>query len=140
MKKLMNIAKKDSTALAALAMVVTPTIILFVIIVVYKYANRICKDDEVLLSQSANSSNGSYWTYELSTEDIIREKQYYESRFPLNFGPGYQQNWIFEIIDEGEVTIHWIAYSGDSINLKKSYNITYYFKNDGSYQIMTPES
>ena len=72
MKKLMNIAKKDSMALAALAIVVTTTIILFVI-VVYKYANRICKDDEVLLSQSANSSNGSYWTYELSTEDIIRE-------------------------------------------------------------------
>lgn len=30
-----------------------------------------------------------------------REKQYYESKFPLNFGSGYKQNWIFEITGEG---------------------------------------
>lgn len=113
-------------------------IFLFLIAPVYICSNNTCKSKEVLLSQSANSSSGSYWTYELSTEDIIREKQYYESKFPLNFGSGYKQNWIFEITGEGEVTVNWIAYSGDSIDIKKSYNITYYFENDGSYQIMSP--
>ncbi len=119
---------------------ITLIIMLLLITAVYTCSNSVCENNEVLLSQSANSSSGLYWTYELSTEGIISEKQYYESKFPLNFGPGYKQNWIFEIIDEGEVTINWIAYSGSSINLKKSYKITYFFRNDGSYQIISPGS
>ncbi len=115
-------------------------IFLFLIASVYTCSNSTCKNKEVLLSQSANSSSGLYWTYELSTEGIISEKQYYESKFPLNFGPGYKQNWIFEVIGEGEVTVNWIAYSGSSINLKSSYNVTYYFESDGSYQIMSSDS
>lgn len=115
-------------------------IFLFLIASVYTCSNSTCKNKEVLLSQSANSSSGLYWTYELSTEGIISEKQYYESKFPLNFGPGYKQNWIFEVIGEGEVTVNWIAYSGSSINLKRSYNVTYYFESDGSYQIMSSDS
>lgn len=98
------------------------------------------KNNEIVLSQSANSSSGVYWEYKLSTDGIIEEKQYYESRFPLNFGPGYEQNWIFEVIGEGEVTIHWTAYHGSSIDYKKSYDITYYFKDSGSYTVTSSQS
>lgn len=115
-------------------------IILCLITTVYTRSNNKCENKDVLVSQSANSSSGLYWTYELNTEDIISEKKYYESKFPLNFGPGYKQNWIFEVVSEGEVTINWIAYSGSSIDLKKSYSETYYFESNGSYQIMPLES
>lgn len=64
----------------------------------------------VTFMQNGNYSSGSYWEYELSTEDVIKEVDYHTSRFYLNFGPGYQQNWEFEIVGEGEVTIHWLAY------------------------------
>lgn len=58
-------------------------IFLFLIASVYICSNNTCKSKEVLPSQSANSSSGSYWTYELSTEDIIRENNIMKVNFHL---------------------------------------------------------
>ncbi len=91
---------------------------------------------EVVFSQKANSSSGSCWEYELSTDTVIKEIEYYTSKFPLNFGPGYTQNWRFEIIGKGEVTVKWLAYQGDDYQEKSSYSVTYYFDNDGNYSIV----
>lgn len=95
------------------------------------------KATEVILSQKANSSSGSYWEYELSTDTVINEIEYYESKFPLNVGPGYAQNWRFEVIGEGEITIKWLAYEGDSYKESDSYSITYLFDDEGKYTIVS---
>ncbi len=91
-------------------------------------------------TQSANSSSGSYWEYELSTDTILVETDYHESKSPLNFGPGYTQHWTFEIMNAGEVTIHWLAYEGDSYKESDSYSTTYVFDADGNYDIIPNET
>lgn len=116
-------------------------VILFFFTIIYAHINHSHKKNELLLTQSANGSSGSYWEYSLSTENVIKEKQYYESRNPLNFGPGYKQNWLFEVIGEGEVTIYWIAYEGgNSINQSKSYTLTYNFDKNGKYTIVSSQN
>lgn len=85
---------------------------------------------EVILSQKANSSSGSYWEYELSNTSVIEEIDYYTSRFPFNFA-GYEQHWKFRVIGEGEVTIHWLAYDGGDYSADKSYSETYIFDSRG---------
>lgn len=75
------------------------------------------------LTQKASHSAGSYWEYSLSNNDVISETDYFETSF---FGPGFTQHWQFEIINDGEVTIHWTAYhSGNEIDKKNSYDVTY---------------
>lgn len=115
-------------------------VILFFFTIIYANKNHSHKKNELLLTQSANSSSGLYWEYSLSTEKVIKEKQYYESRNPLNFGSGYKQNWLFEVIGEGEVTIYWIAYSGSSIDKSKSYTLTYDFDENGKYSIVSSQN
>lgn len=95
------------------------------------------KAPEVILSQKANSSSGSYWEYELSTDTIINEIEYYESKFSLNVGPGYTQNWRFEVIGEGKITVKWLAYEGDSYKESASYSVTYLFDDEGKYTIVS---
>jgi len=95
------------------------------------------KTPEVIFSQKANSSSGSYWEYELSTDTIINEIEYYESKFPLNFGSGYTQSWRFEVIGEGEIIIKWLAYEGDSYKESDSYSITYLFDDEGRYTVVS---
>ena len=56
-------------------------IILCLITTVYTRSNNKCENKDVLLSQSANSSSGLYWTYELNTEDIISEKNIMKANF-----------------------------------------------------------
>ena len=79
------------------------------------------------VKQSANGSSGTFWKYELSTENVIQEKKYYTTQF---LGSGYTQHWIFEIIGEGEVTIHWLAYTYGDYTESKSYSTTYWIGED----------
>ena len=74
------------------------------------------------LTQKGNHSAGNYWEYSLSNDDVIKEADYYETSF---FGPGYTQHWKFEILNDGNVTIHWTAYHGDGWSEKDSYYATY---------------
>lgn len=88
------------------------------------------------LSQTANGSSGSYWEYTLSTDNVIKEIDYYETSI---IGPGYRQYWIFEITGEGEVTINWLAYEGDSYSEKNSYGITYFFDDEGKRTVISEQ-
>lgn len=113
-------------------------IILFIIALIFNYTKNVHNDNkEIHFSQQANNSNGTYWNYSLSTNTIISEKEYYETHSPLNFGPGYTENWIFDIIGDGDVTIQWLAYKGGSLSEKDSYSITYHFEENGEYSTIS---
>lgn len=118
----------------------TALIILFIMASIFIYTKKVRNGNkEIRFSQQANSSSGTYWHYSLSTNTVISEKEYYATRFPLNFGSGYTENWIFDIIGDGDVTIQWFAYKGDALSEKDSYSITYHFEENGEYHI-TSES
>jgi predicted secreted protein len=87
-----------------------------------------CAEKPVVLrqAQTANSSNGSYWEYELSAEDVLTESEYYETSF---LGPGYTQHWEFEAVGEGNATIIWKHYTaGKNLDTQHSYCATYQVK------------
>ncbi len=94
-----------------------------------------CSDDNTIeFTQKGNSSSGSYWEYDLSCDNILKEIQYEETSF---LGPGYTQHWTFEIIGTGYVTINWLAYEGGrDYSEKKSCSVTYEFFDDGSCKII----
>lgn len=115
----------------------TVLLILFFIALILTYPKIKHQHKEVHFSQKANSSSGAYWDYSLSTNTVISEKEHYETRFPLNFGPGYTENWIFEIMDEGNVTIQWLAYQGGFLSEKDSYCITSHFEKNGEYHVIS---
>lgn len=89
------------------------------------------------LTQKGNSSAGSYWEYSLSNDDVIQETDYYKTSF---LGPGYTQHWKFEILNDGNVTIHWTAYHGDRESEKDSYDTTYYVSDGKLRAILNPET
>lgn len=116
----------------------TMLIILFFMAVVFNNTNNVHNDkNEIRFSQQANGSSGTYWNYSISTNTVISEKEYYETRSPISFGPGYTENWIFEIIGEGDVTIQWLAYKGGTLSETDSYSITYRFEENGKYRIIS---
>lgn len=88
-------------------------------------------DDIFVVRQSANGSAGAYWEYELSCSGVLEEIDYQTTRNALNFGPGYKQEWTFQATGEGEVTINWLAYEGDSLVQDKCYSQTYLVDGDG---------
>lgn len=102
----------------------TILVIISTLILIFQKDNK--SEADFCLKQSANSSSGTYWEYELSTDKIIKETNYYETRFPLNF-TGYKQNWEFDIIGRGDVTVYWKAYDGGSYDEKNCYSVTYSF-------------
>ena len=83
-----------------------------------------------------NDRGGNYWEYRLSNNNVIREIEYYHGRFFLNLGPAETQNWIFELVNEGEVTITWQEYEGGGF-VGDSYEITYYFDEKGEYTVIS---
>ncbi len=87
-------------------------------------------------TQTTNDRGGNYWEYRLSIDNVIREIEYYRSRFFLNFGPAETQNWIFELVNEGEVTITWQEYEGGGF-VGDSYEVTYYFDEKGEYTVIS---
>lgn len=102
-------------------------LVLFVLYVIETQNNS---NDQIHFVQKANGSNGEFWKYELSTDAILTEKEYYKSKV------GRRQNWIFEQIGVGEVTITWKAHEGGMYDEKNSYCITYYFYSDGTYTVL----
>jgi len=89
----------------------------------------------IRFTQTANNRGGNYWEYRLSSDKVIREIEYYHSRSFLNFGPAETQNWIFEPVNAGEVTITWQEYEGGGF-VGDSYDVTYYFDEDGNYTVL----
>lgn len=108
-----------------------------VVFIFSTYDNEDNKSKTIEFTRNANSSDGSYWEYELSTDTVITEVDYYTSKFPLNFGSGYKQHWTFEAIGEGEVTISWIAYEGDTYDEKHSYSVTYSVDSKGKFHLVS---
>lgn len=89
--------------------------------------------NRITISQNANGSSGEHWEYELSCDNVLREVKYQTHRSPLNFGPGYEEQWIFEAVAEGEVTIRWTAYEGgEHIMEDKCYSAVYNVDADGN--------
>ncbi len=82
------------------------------------------------VAQFASGSSGEFWTYELSTDKVIKEIEYEENIL------GSEQEWSFEQIGVGEVTIRWNAHEGLRYNESGSYSITYYFDEDGNYTVL----
>ena len=89
----------------------------------------------IKFSQNANGSSGRNWKYQLDTEDVIKEIEYYTSRHFLNIGPGYEQNWIFEVVNPGEVTVTWFEYESGN-DLEGTYSIRYYVDTNGELTIL----
>ena len=84
------------------------------------------KDNRLYCSQTANGSSGKHWEYKTDQDGILKAVDYYESRGFLNFGPGYIQRWVFEPIEQGEVTINWISYkAGDIVVESECYHVIY---------------
>lgn len=116
--------------------------VLFVLAVIVVKVNK--KEEETVLkhkegirfSQNANGSSGEFWKYQLDAEDVIKEIEYYESRHFLNFGPGYEQNWIFEVVNPGEVTITWLKYESGR-DFEGSYSIRYHVDINGELTVLT---
>lgn len=90
----------------------------------------------IRFTQTTNDRGGNYWEYRLSNDKVIREIEHYNSRFFLNFGPGETQNWIFELVNAGEVTITWQEYEGGGF-IGDSYEVTYYFDAEGNYTVIS---
>lgn len=90
--------------------------------------------DTIAFTQKANGSAGHYWEYELSNNDILQEISYTQTQI---FPPGYTQHWTFQVLGEGDVTIHWIAYKGGDISEKDSYSITYHFDENAKYSVIS---
>ncbi len=100
--------------------------IIAVILIVLMLTACADKDNKIYCSQNANHSLGAEWKYEITPAGILKEADHYESRSPLNCGPGYSQHWVFEPIGQGEVTISWISYeAGDHVVESECYFVVY---------------
>ncbi len=105
-------------------MKVVPIISAFLITIGFTSFNK--DDNRLYCSQSANGSAGDHWGCELVPDNILKEVDYYTTKFPLNLGPGYVENWVFEPIGQGEVTINWTAYTGGAfVDEDSSYYVVY---------------
>ena len=102
--------------------------------------NPVTKEDKyeegIRFTQTAHDRGGNYWEYKLSNDTVIKEIERYHSRFFLNFGPAVTQNWIFELVNAGEVTITWMECEGGK-TVGDSYEITYYFDDAGKYTVIS---
>lgn len=84
---------------------------------------------DVTFTMPANGSSGEHYEYAFDRDDILREKDSYTKRFFLNFGPGYDDVWEFDIIGEGELTVSWTKYhSGTSVDKDECFTETYLVK------------
>lgn len=80
------------------------------------------KDNKVYFSQPANGSRGQTWKYEINPEGVLKEVDFYDSYILL----AHYENWVFEPISQGEVTINWICFvSGTSVDEDECYSVTY---------------
>ena len=110
--------------------VVLPIVLLLVLAVVIFGVWQMSRPTTLHVAQFASGSSGKFWTYELSTDKVIKEIVYEENIF------GSEQEWTFEQIGVGEVTIRWNKHEGLRYNETGSYSITYYFDEDGNYTVL----
>ena len=109
---------------------VVPIALLLVLVVVILGVWQMSRPTTLHVAQFASGSSGEFWTYELSTDKVIKEIEYKENIL------GSEQEWSFEQIGVGEVTIRWNAHEGLRYNESGSYSITYYFDEDGNYTVL----
>ena len=108
---------------------VIPIALLLVLAVVILGVWQMSKPTTLHVAQFASGSSGKFWTYELSTDTVIKEIAYEKNIF------GFEQEWTFEQIGVGEVTIRWNKHERGEYSERGSYSITYYFDGDGNYTI-----
>ena len=113
-----------------LCYVLIPVILLLIAVAVIFGVWQMSRPTTLHVAQFASGSSGEYWTCELSTDKVIKEIAYEENIF------GSEQEWTFEQIGVGEVTIRWNAHEGLRYNENSSYSITYYFDEDGNYTVL----
>lgn len=94
------------------------------------------KDDRIKITKPANGSAGIHWEYIMNNDNILCEAEYYTKRSFLNFGPGYDEVWVFDQVGEGEVTFCWTEYSGGS-DKGSSHSETYYVGTDGEFDLIS---
>ncbi len=86
------------------------------------------KDNKVYFSQPANGSRGQTWKYEINPEGVLKEVDFYDSYI---LPTAHYENWVFEPINQGEVTINWICFvSGTSVDEDECYSVTYLVDED----------
>lgn len=113
-----------------LCYVMIPIVLLLILVVVILGVWKMSRPTTLHIAQFASGSSGEFWTYELSTDKVIKEIEYEENIL------GSEQEWSFEQIGVGEVTIRWNAHEGLRYNESGSYSITYYFDEDGNYTVL----
>ena len=101
--------------------------ILFMVYCCYEHSRYI------IVQQYANSSSGIHWTYELSSNTVIQESDYFQSIAI----PGYTQKWKFAVIESGEVTIYWKQYIGGDLAEQNCYAVTYQIDENKNWKIIS---
>ncbi|MDE7360794.1 MAG: hypothetical protein K2N38_02545 [Oscillospiraceae bacterium] len=81
-------------------------------IIVQMVQSKRPRTGDVMFTMPANGSSGEYYEYAFDRDDILRETDSYIESFFLNFGPGYNDVWEFDIIGEGDLTVSWTSYCG----------------------------
>lgn len=80
-------------------------------------------NNKLHFSQPANGSRGQTWRYEINPEGVLKEVDFYDSYI---LPTAHYENWVFEPINQGEVTINWICFvSGTSVDEDECYSVTY---------------
>lgn len=93
------------------------------------------KDNRIKITKPANGSAGIHWEYTINNDNVLREAEYYTKRFFLNFGPGYDEVWVFDQIGEGEVTFNWTEYTAGTDKVS-SHTETYRVGSDGEFELI----
>lgn len=75
------------------------------------------------------SSFASNWVYEMSEQDILKER---EHQYLYALVGGDYQYWEFEAVGEGEVTIEYTAQYQLEVVEEKCFSVTYYVDEDGT--------
>lgn len=80
-------------------------------------------NNKLHFSQPANGSRGQTWRYEINPEGVLKEIDFYDSYI---FPTAHYENWVFEPIGKGEVTVNWISYkAGTSVVADECYYVIY---------------
>lgn len=80
-------------------------------------------NNKLHFSQPANGSRGQTWRYEINPEGVLKEIDFYDSYI---FPTAHYENWVFEPINRGEVTINWVcSVMGTSVEEDECYSVTY---------------
>ena len=116
---------KHKTARNIIMIVITAAFIASTAILIFWRVQTKRERADVTFTMPANGSSGEYYEYSFDRDDILRETDRYTKRFFLNFGPGYNDVWEFDIIGEGELNVNWTATQGGSVVKAGCFSETY---------------